>query len=76
MRSAVEGSEAVRFTVKLSKTSADKDVMLPYSISLEGKDTASQADFVDFAGASGIGGYFCGWDLGDGVYSDQGRRRC
>ncbi len=50
--SAVEGA-AVEFTVTLSKTFTEP-VALPYSISLEGTDTASQADFADFAGASGM----------------------
>ena len=49
--SAVEG-EDVEFEVTLSKTS-DVAVVLPYRISIEADDTATQADFVDFAGGSG-----------------------
>ena len=49
--SAVEGA-AVVFTVTLSKSS-DKTTTLDYGVSLEGGDTASQADFANFAGESG-----------------------
>ena len=50
--SAVEG-EDVEFTVTLSKAS-DVDQALPYRVSLEGGDTASQSDFANFAEESGM----------------------
>ena len=49
--SAVEG-EDVEFTVTLSKSS-DVAQEFPYRISIEGDDTATPDDFVDFVGGSG-----------------------